>query len=76
MITTETVRALSDAALADEYAASYQLVVAAYRTGWEIYPDLAAAFDVICGEQIRRLIERQERAREYRAARGKFGPRH
>jgi len=76
MITAGTVRALSDAALSIRYTVAYKEMGEVYRAGSEPDADLAAAFDVICGEQIRRLIERQERAREYRAARCKFGPRH
>jgi hypothetical protein len=75
MITTGTVRALSDAALADRYAVSYQLVVAAYRTGSEPDAHVSADFSTLSDEQIRRLIERKERAYQYYAARGNRNPR-
>jgi hypothetical protein len=71
MITTGTVRALSDAALSIRYTVAYKALGEIYRAGSEPDAELAADFDAISGEQIRRLIQRQERAREYRAARGK-----
>ena len=76
MITAGTARALSDSALSDRYAVAHKEIVAAYRAGSEPDAELAADFEVISEEQVRRFIERQERAREYRAARGNFGPRH
>jgi hypothetical protein len=75
MITTGTVRALSDAALADRYAASYQLVVSAKLAGKELDANVSADFATLSDEQIRRLIERKERAYQYYAARGNRNPR-
>lgn len=75
MITTGAVRALSFAALSTRYTVAHTQLVAAYRAGSEPDADLAADYESITDELIRRLTERQERAREYRAARGNFGPR-
>lgn len=76
MITAGTARALSFTALSDRYAVAHKEIVAAYRAGSEPAAELAADYEAISEALIRRLIERQERAREYRAARGNFGPRH
>jgi hypothetical protein len=67
MITAGTVRALSDPALSSRYRVALKELHAAYREGALVSTELSDDFDHLCTEQIRRLIERRERAREYRA---------
>ena len=71
MITPGTVHALSFSALSTRYTVAHAAIVAAYRAGLEPDAELAADYESISEALIRRLIERKERAREYRAARGK-----